>query len=91
MSDKYLATGTLISPDGRRFPLEAFSIICEGEGLRHTTDSPYLSEFMFEEGNYSCDCNRSLFIQATDPSFPAYECGETIKLVDFKWAEVADN
>lgn len=40
------------------------------------------ARFMWEEGNYSCDCNKSLFIQRQcDPSFPDMHCGESIELV----------
>lgn len=46
------------------------------------------AEYMFREGNYSCDCNRSLFIQnEVDPDFNAGEamgCGDTIKMTDFR-------
>ena len=38
--------------------------------------------YMYEEGNYSCDCNRSLFIQRQcDKNFPEMDCGEKIKLI----------
>ncbi len=38
--------------------------------------------FMWTEGNFSCDCNKSLFIQEQcDASFPEMECGDEIKLV----------
>lgn len=42
-------------------------------------------DYMWEEGNYACDCNRSLFIQRQcDNSFPEMDCGDTIKLVSLK-------
>lgn len=38
--------------------------------------------FMFNEGNYSCDCNKSLFIiEKCDKNFKELECGEDIELV----------
>ena len=38
--------------------------------------------FAFDEGNYSCDCNRSLFIQQQcDPDFEEMDCGGEIELV----------
>ena len=41
--------------------------------------------YMFEEGNYSCDCNRSLFIaQECDDYFPHMDCGESIELVSLQ-------
>lgn len=35
--------------------------------------------FMFEDGNYSCDCNLSRFIQDIDPEFPKLDCGDEIE------------
>ena len=38
--------------------------------------------FMWAEGNFSCDCNKSIFINdQCDSSFPILECGEEIKLI----------
>ena len=38
--------------------------------------------FQYEENNYSCDCNRSLFIQRNcDENFPEFNCGNLIELV----------
>jgi len=43
------------------------------------------AEFMFFEGNYSCDCNLSLFIQQDcDKNIPELNCGEEIKIENFK-------
>ncbi len=43
------------------------------------------ADFMFEEGNYSCDCNKSLFIQEhCDKSFPKMTCGQQIKLIELR-------
>ena len=40
------------------------------------------ARYMYEEGNYDCDCNRSLFIgRHCDDSFPQMECGEEIELI----------
>lgn len=41
--------------------------------------------WMFTEGNYSCDCTRSLFIreQFGDTSIPELPCGDTIELLDY--------
>ena len=39
------------------------------------------AEFMFTEGNYSCDCNKSQFIREhCDPKFPEFPCSDEIKL-----------
>lgn len=41
--------------------------------------------WMFTEGNYSCDCNRSLFIrrQFGEDAIPELSCGDTIELLDY--------
>ena len=41
--------------------------------------------FMFEDGNYSCDCNRSLFIQDEygENAIQELDCGEEIKMVNY--------
>ena len=43
------------------------------------------AEWMFTEGNYSCDCNRSLFIrrQHGEDAMPELKCGEQIELIDY--------
>lgn len=39
---------------------------------------------MFEEGNYSCDCNRSLFLNRKyGAEIPELGCGDTIEMRDF--------
>lgn len=43
------------------------------------------ARYVWESGNYSCDCNRSLFIrEQCDPSFPDMGCGEEIELVSIE-------
>jgi hypothetical protein len=43
------------------------------------------ARFQYEENNYSCDCNRSLFIQRNcDGNFPEMNCGEEIELVSLE-------
>lgn len=51
---------------------------------------PHSVVFMYTEGNYSCDCNRTLFIaQHCDPTFEDTErCGETIQLVRLRVYQV---
>lgn len=41
--------------------------------------------FTFTEGNYSCDCNRSLFIREEygDDAIPDLKCGDEIKLLGY--------
>ena len=48
--------------------------------------------FMFEDGNYACDCNLSIFIQEqVDENFELMECGEEIKLLNLQIKEVEDD
>ncbi len=43
------------------------------------------ARFMFFDGNYSCDCNKSLFIQRhCDKDFPEMECGDEIEIKNFR-------
>lgn len=43
------------------------------------------AEFIFTDGNYSCDCNRSIIINEKYHSFPITEiCGNNIKMIDFQ-------
>lgn len=40
--------------------------------------------FMFHEGNYSCDCNRSIFLHERYSEVPELEaCGDTINMMRF--------
>lgn len=65
-----VATMVMVTPDGVRHPYEYdYGYGWSGE----------LAEYMFMDGNYSCDCNRSDFIGIEE-----MECGDTIKLEDFK-------
>ena len=46
-------------------------------------------DFMFAEGDYSCDCNRSRFIRVYhDKKFPEMDCGEEIQ---FGWRVLPDS
>jgi len=45
-------------------------------------EDAHMAEYQYTDGNYGCDCNRSLFIaRHCDPDFPDMECGETIELL----------
>jgi hypothetical protein len=35
---------------------------------------------MFEEGNYSCDCNKSLFLSEKYAEIEEWDCGDKIEL-----------
>jgi len=37
----------------------------------------------WEEGNGSCDCNRSMQIQKVYSEFPELDCGENIEMIDY--------
>lgn len=42
--------------------------------------------YMYEHGNFSCDCNRSLHIrrQHGDDTMPFLPCGSDVKLIDYQ-------
>ena len=37
--------------------------------------------FMMEEGNWSCDCNRSIMIRSRHKDFTKLECGEEVEML----------
>ena len=57
-------------------------VLTEDFGKDYLAES---AEYMFTEGNYACDCNRSLFIrrQYGEGSLPELKCGYEIELVDY--------
>lgn len=46
------------------------------------------AHYMFEEGNYACDCNRSLFLSREYPNFEEMDCGENIDLISFEVIQI---
>ena len=59
---------------------KTYNIIDENFPLAYPNHTVW---FMYEEGNYSCDCNKSSFIKRQrDPQFPEMECGDEVELVD---------
>ena len=42
-----------------------------------------LAKYMFEDGNYACDCNRSMFINKKYPEVAKTKCGHDIEMVKF--------
>ncbi len=43
------------------------------------------ARFMFDDGNYNCDCNRSLFLnRIVGDEIPELDCGQEITIADFK-------
>lgn len=47
-------------------------------------DTWHLTRYMWEEGNYSCDCNKSLFARQRGFDCNELECGDTIELVSLE-------
>jgi hypothetical protein len=47
-------------------------------GYGYPDDGVY---YQWEEGNYSCDCNRSSFLSREHPEVEELDCGETIEMV----------
>ena len=42
------------------------------------------AQFMFFCGNYSCDCNKSIFLQEVYKEVEELDCGEEIQIENFK-------
>jgi hypothetical protein len=42
------------------------------------------AKFMFEDGNYSCDCNLSIFIKEKYPDFPELDCGNEVEYISIE-------
>jgi len=56
--------------------------ITENFGENYSSES---ARFMFEDGNYGCDCNLSQFIKSQcDDNFPLLECGHTINIKNIR-------
>jgi hypothetical protein len=51
------------------------------EGWDEYRNADYQVIYMYTEGNYSCDCNRSDFIAQREEGFPEMDCGDSITLV----------
>lgn len=61
-------------PDGRVFGY-AYDF-----GYAYPPDS---ARYMWHEGNYSCDCNRSSFLADAGHNVAEMDCGESIELTNF--------
>jgi hypothetical protein len=44
--------------------------------------------YIFNEGNYSCDCNKSAFLHQAGLLDVEYPCGDTIELISLEIREV---
>lgn len=78
MSHKRTVASVVFKYDGHTYVTQ------QDFGYEYPDDSVH---YMYEDGNYSCDCNRSTFIQEIDPEFPHMDCGHTIELVNLKIAK----
>lgn len=66
--------------EGKSYPFEY------DFGYAYPVDS---ARFMFEDGNYGCDCNRSSFLQDQyGDTFPELECGNKIEMVNLEILQV---
>ena len=54
-------------------------------GYAYPVDS---ARYMFEDGNYGCDCNRSLLLAEKHEGFPELDCGHEIDLAAFQVVQV---
>lgn len=80
VNKKCIASMTMVLPDGRKFPYKY------DFGYGYPLES---AEYMWLDGNYSCDCNKSLFLSRKYPDCGIDEdnhwnCGDLIVLEDFK-------
>ena len=61
--------------DGKRLAYEYdFGFGYSGDG----------AHYMFHDGNYSCDCNRSLFLKEAGHDIEELSCGDKIEIENFK-------
>ncbi len=67
-------------------------VLSEGESYGKTGDAKIDSSpnpFIWEEGNYSCDCNRRIFFEDAgdeeERDFDEYPCGEESFSVNLEW------
>jgi hypothetical protein len=80
---RWLVTAVL-EHDGTRYPIT--QDWNDDEDFYDTPEEMFDNAYyMWTEGNYSCDCNRLLFIDRRyfdeDASWDTYRCGETITLI----------
>lgn len=46
-----------------------------GEIRKHVDSYPWTGDYMWADGNYSCDCNRHLFFERADGAEPNWDDG----------------
>lgn len=69
--------------------IATMKMIYKGKPYDYTHDFGYAypveaAHFMFKEGNYMCDCNRSLFLKRNYSDVQKKDCGHEIELSEFK-------
>lgn len=62
-------------PNGKEYEHE------EDFGYAYAPDS---ARYMFEEGNYACDCSRTLLLSRKYPEVGGVACGDEIRLKNFR-------
>lgn len=76
-----VARMTFVLPDGAKYPyIHDFGYAVD----------PSVAEFMFTEGNYACDCNRTLLLSWERPGVVQLDCGDKVELRDFVVSREAD-
>ena len=65
---------SLVAPDGSEYAY------CDDFGYGYSAGS---ARYMYEEGNYSCDCNRSEFLRNLGVPIDELDCGDTIEMKNF--------
>ena len=69
-----IARMSLVMPNGKAY-------LCERDlGYSYDFES---ARFYFMEGNFSCDCNRSLLIAEKYPEVKPMDCGDEIQIKEF--------
>lgn len=87
---KYLAYALFEGHGTRLETIAMMTLVYQGVEYPFSYDfgfgyDPESARYMFEDGNYSCDCNRSLFLnRELDGIFPELTCGNEIEMKDFK-------
>lgn len=93
LNAKYLAQD---SADGRHVRYKTVAkmrFVYQGKEYALERDFGYaypvdVAHYMFEDGNYSCDCNRSLFLAEKHEGFPELDCGHEVELAAFQVVRV---
>lgn len=73
-SYRTVAFMSLVTPDGSEYAY------CDDFGYGYSAGS---ARYMYEEGNYSCDCNRSEFLRNLGVPIDELDCGDTIEMKKF--------